>query len=66
MARAGTSLGGTSLAEQKRLAATISPRPFKANRSNQCRPKRLKPEQEIQPVRLQYVGTKNSIAVQQD
>jgi hypothetical protein len=31
---------------------------LRRNRSNHCRPKRLKPEQQIAPVGLQYVGTK--------
>jgi len=34
-------------------------RRFHRNRSNYCRPKRLKPDQEIQSVRLQCVRTKN-------
>jgi hypothetical protein len=29
-----------------------------------CRPKRLKPEQQIGPLGLQYDGTKNFVAVQ--
>jgi hypothetical protein len=31
---------------------------FRCNRSNHCRPKRLKPEQQIGPLGLQYDGTK--------
>jgi hypothetical protein len=37
---------------------TAQLRQFRRNRSNHCRPKRLKPDQQTQTVRPQYVGTK--------